>query len=107
MVAYKLFQNCGHLHTRTHDMNQKIVDLRHDAAHLHHHWSECVGAGRAAECLRADWQQQLSLAQQSCGYKRIRFHGLFHDDMFLLHRMPDGSIWCLIGNTLTQYSTVF
>jgi len=50
---------------------------------LHHHWNFCVGAGRANEGLRADWQEQLDFAIEHCGFKYIRFHGLFHDDMFV------------------------
>jgi xylan 1,4-beta-xylosidase len=41
----------------------------------------CVGAGRANEGLRADWQRQLTEAHRECGFKYIRFHGLFDDDM--------------------------
>ncbi|PTY07120.1 glycoside hydrolase [Opitutaceae bacterium EW11] len=41
----------------------------------------CVGAGRANEGLRADWQRQLRRARTECGFRYIRFHGLFCDDM--------------------------
>ena len=41
----------------------------------------CVGAGRANEGLRADWQRQLRLVREQCGFRYIRFHGLFCDDM--------------------------
>lgn len=41
----------------------------------------CVGAGRANEGLRADWQRQLRRAHDECGFRYIRFHGLFTDDM--------------------------
>ena len=41
----------------------------------------CVGAGRANEGLRADWQRQLANAHRECGFKYIRMHGLFTDDM--------------------------
>ncbi len=41
----------------------------------------CVGAGRANEGLRADWQRQLTEAHRECGFQYIRFHGLFDDDM--------------------------
>ncbi len=41
----------------------------------------CIGAGRANEGLRADWQQQLAIVQKEIGFKYIRFHGLLHDDM--------------------------
>jgi xylan 1,4-beta-xylosidase len=41
----------------------------------------CIGAGRANEGLRADWQRQLKMAHDDCGFKYIRFHGLLSDDM--------------------------
>lgn len=44
-------------------------------------FNECVGAGRANEGLRADWQQQLAAVQKDINFKYIRFHGLLHDDM--------------------------
>jgi xylan 1,4-beta-xylosidase len=56
---------------------------------LSHFWNVCVGAGRAAEGLRAAWQEQLRQAVRACGFKYLRFHGLFHDDMFV-YREVDG-----------------
>lgn len=44
-------------------------------------FNECVGAGRANEGLRADWQQQLKLVKEELGFRYIRMHGLLHDDM--------------------------
>ena len=41
----------------------------------------CVGAGRANEGLRADWQQQLAEVHRECGFRYVRFHGLLCDDM--------------------------
>lgn len=55
---------------------------------LAHYWSACVGAGRAHEGLRANWQEHLGQAVRSCGFRYVRFHGLFHDDMFVLRDMP-------------------
>lgn len=52
---------------------------------LAHFWSRCVGAGRANEGLRADWQAHLSEVHGACGFAYCRFHGLFHDDMFVYH----------------------
>jgi xylan 1,4-beta-xylosidase len=40
-----------------------------------------VGAGRANEGLRADWQQQLATVQREIGFDYIRMHGILHDDM--------------------------
>jgi len=44
-------------------------------------FNECIGAGRANEGLRADWQQQLAQVKKDCGFRYIRFHGLLTDDM--------------------------
>jgi len=44
-------------------------------------FKECVGAGRANEGLRADWQQQLAYVKKTCDFKYIRMHGLLTDDM--------------------------
>ncbi len=41
----------------------------------------CIGAGRANEGLRADWQQQLATVQRELGFDYIRMHGILHDDM--------------------------
>lgn len=54
-------------------------------------YRECVGAGRAAEGLRADWQQQLQLCHDELGFKYIRFHGLLHDDMGVYTESRDGT----------------
>jgi xylan 1,4-beta-xylosidase len=42
---------------------------------------QCIGAGRANEGLRADWQNQLKTVQDEIGFRYIRFHGLLCDDM--------------------------
>jgi xylan 1,4-beta-xylosidase len=44
-------------------------------------FKQCVGAGRANEGLRADWQQQLAYVKKECDFKYIRMHGLLTDDM--------------------------
>jgi len=57
------------------------ADLNKVQGPLNTQFKECVGAGRANEGLRADWQQQLKLTHQECGFKYIRMHGLLTDDM--------------------------
>ncbi|OXM60808.1 GH39 family glycosyl hydrolase [Amycolatopsis vastitatis] len=57
-------------------------DLPEETA-LPHVWAECVGAGRANEALRADWQRQFGEVVDACGFRYVRFHGVFHDDMFV------------------------
>ncbi|GFZ94681.1 GH39 family glycosyl hydrolase [Nesterenkonia alkaliphila] len=60
------------------------------ASPLKHIWNESAGAGRANEGLRADWQRQFSEAAEQLGFRRIRFHGIFHDDMFVLRESYGG-----------------
>lgn len=65
---------------------QVTVDVRGETRSLEHFWSYGVGAGRVGEALRAGWQEQLDLAMEHCGYKYIRMHALFNDDMFIYKR---------------------
>ena len=67
----------------TDGLPERIVsaDLQQTNGPLDTMFNFCVGAGRANEGLRADWQQQLTYAHQQCGFKYIRMHGLFDDDM--------------------------
>jgi xylan 1,4-beta-xylosidase len=54
-------------------------------------FKECVGAGRANEGLRADWQQQLAYVKKECGFKYIRMHGLLTDDMGVYREDREGN----------------
>jgi xylan 1,4-beta-xylosidase len=54
-------------------------------------WKECIGAGRANEGLRADWQEQLALVQKEIGFRYIRMHGLLHDDMGVYSESAQGN----------------
>jgi len=56
---------------------------------LRHVWNECVGSGRANEALRADWQAHFREAVSLRGARYVRFHGIFHDDMFV-YRVSNG-----------------
>jgi xylan 1,4-beta-xylosidase len=57
------------------------IDINQIKGQLPQSINLCVGAGRANEGLRADWQRQLKIAHNECGFKYIRFHGLLTDDM--------------------------
>jgi xylan 1,4-beta-xylosidase len=57
------------------------ADFSKDKGPTNRMYNFCVGAGRANEGLRADWQRQLKDVRAECGFRYIRFHGLFCDDM--------------------------
>jgi xylan 1,4-beta-xylosidase len=48
-----------------------------------------LGVGRANEALRADWQAHFREAVDVLGARYVRFHGIFHDDMFV-YRVDNG-----------------
>lgn len=66
------------------------VDFSADKGPLNTMFKECVGAGRANEGLRADWQQQLAYVKKECGFKYIRMHGLLTDDMAVYKEDKNG-----------------
>lgn len=68
---------------------QLQADAKQEGTKFNHFWSLCVGAGRANEGLRAGWLEQLAMVRKACGFQYLRFHGLFHDDMFV-YREIDG-----------------
>ncbi|MFT3844887.1 MAG: glycoside hydrolase [Lacibacter sp.] len=54
-------------------------------------FKECIGAGRANEGLRADWQQQLAMVKKELDFKYIRMHGLLTDDMAVYREDKNGN----------------
>ena len=60
------------------DISADWQDVKGPTSQLFH---ECIGAGRAAEGLRAEWLNQLKMCQDEIGFTYIRFHGLLTDDM--------------------------
>lgn len=70
-------------HTGNAQKNNVSVSAKASGQKFEHYWSVCAGAGRANEGLRASWLEHLKLSRDSCGFRYLRFHGLFHDDMFV------------------------
>ncbi|WP_338731596.1 glycoside hydrolase [Mangrovimonas cancribranchiae] len=67
------------------------VDVNQPLGELNTMFKECIGAGRANEGLRADWQQQLAMVKQDCDFKYIRMHGLLTDDMGVYKEDENGN----------------
>ena len=44
-------------------------------------WRFCVGTGRLGLALQKEYQDHLDIIQKEIGFKYIRGHGLFHDDV--------------------------
>ncbi len=50
----------------------------------------CVGTGRMGLALHREYMEQLGLVQREIGFKHIRGHGLFCDDMAIYQETEDG-----------------
>lgn len=62
---------------------QRVIEVNatHTKGELNRFFDLSIGAGRANEGLRADWQQQLAEIKRDAGFRYIRMHGLLTDDM--------------------------
>ncbi|WP_374055809.1 helix-turn-helix domain-containing protein [Rossellomorea sp. FM04394] len=54
------------------------------------YWNVLTTAGRAAEALRSDWQEQFLKLKEELDFQSIRFHGIFNDEMMVYHESPEG-----------------
>src|ERR1700740_3571402 len=57
------------------------VDLHGDIGKLDHIWSRCVGSDRAEITMRESWRQDARRGRQELGIERVRFHGIFDDEL--------------------------
>eukprot|EP00026_Physarum_polycephalum_P008196 Phypoly_transcript_08275.p1 GENE.Phypoly_transcript_08275~~Phypoly_transcript_08275.p1 ORF type:complete len:503 (+),score=84.42 Phypoly_transcript_08275:45-1511(+) len=57
------------------------IDVSQSPIPFTHFWEECVGSGHALLGMRSDWQEHLTAVHNDLGFKQVRFHGVFDDDM--------------------------
>jgi xylan 1,4-beta-xylosidase len=57
------------------------IELRRETGALNHMWSQCMGSDRAAITLREPWRRDLERCKNEIGLKRVRFHGIFNDEL--------------------------
>ena len=72
-------------------MDQFSFDLDYagETRQVSKHWQFCVGSGHAALAHRTDYMEQLKLVHDELGIERVRFHGIFDDDMNVCQRLSD------------------
>ncbi|ADL51184.1 GH39 family glycosyl hydrolase [Clostridium cellulovorans] len=54
--------------------------------------SLCVGGGRAGEVLRKDYDNQLDIISKECGFKYLKVHGIFHDELGVCSINSEGKL---------------
>lgn len=70
----------------------QIIDVKSQSKPFTHYWSTGVGAGRVNEGLRASWLEHLKLVKEQCGFRYVRMHDLFNDDMFVYFERSNGKV---------------
>jgi len=55
-----------------------------------HFWEQTFGSGRAILSLRESYRDDLRTVKQATGFKSVRFHGIFLDDVGLFHLDASG-----------------
>ena len=68
------------------------ADLQNEKGILNRFFSACIGAGRAGEVMRHIPMKQLIQMQKECPFRYIRFHGIFHEEMNVVHRDENGKL---------------
>ncbi len=68
------------------------ADVSAEGRQLQHHWKNFIGIERAKDLLYADVQDMLRQLQRDVGFKHLRFHGIFSDDMLVCQRTKDGRL---------------
>lgn len=65
------------------------IDCHGETRQVTKHWQFCIGSGHAALAQRADYLEQLKTVHDELGIQRVRFHGIFNDDMNVCIRLRD------------------
>ena len=58
-----------------------IVDAKGPSRPFPHFWEKMFGSGRAILSLRENYRQDLRDVKQITGFKYVRFHAIFHDEV--------------------------
>lgn len=81
-------------------INSIVVD-ENSKAYFNNKVDFCVGTGRMGLALQKEYYDQLKLVQEEIGFKHIRGHGLFTDDMAIYHEYEEN------GETRVEYNFTY
>lgn len=80
---------------------KKIEITENSKAQFYNNVDFCVGTGRMGLALTQEYQDQLKLVQEEIGFKHIRGHGLFCDDMAIFQIYEEN------GETKVEYNYTY
>lgn len=71
---------------------KRIVVTQGSEVPFHNNVDYCVGTGRMGLALTKEYQDQLKLIQEEIGFRHIRGHGLFCDDMAIYQEYEENGV---------------
>ncbi|MDE7248445.1 MAG: xylan 1,4-beta-xylosidase, partial [Lachnospiraceae bacterium] len=71
---------------------EMIVITDESKAFFHNNVDYCIGTGRMGLALTQEYQEQLKLVQEEIGFRHIRGHGLFCDDMAIYQEYEEDGV---------------
>ena len=74
------------------EVHAVAVDTSDALGSLRHTWSSIGCCARAADLLRRNVQLAVARATKELGYRYLRFHGIFCDDMMVFNRNTSGDV---------------
>jgi xylan 1,4-beta-xylosidase len=81
----------------------KIISVKHgDKIQFNNKMDFCIGTGRMYLALHKEYYDQLKMVQDTVGFKHIRGHGLFCDDMAICQSYDDAS-----GRQVFEYNYTY
>lgn len=83
-------------------MKKREICITADSkAQFHNQVDFCIGTGRMGLALQKEYMDQLKLVQEEIGFKHIRGHGLFSDDMAIYQERKEG------GKRVIEYNFTY
>lgn len=80
---------------------KRVVITEKSSAFFHNNVDYCIGTGRMGLALSKEYQDQLELVQEEIGFRHIRGHGLFCDDMAIYQEYEEN------GETRVEYNYTY
>lgn len=82
-------------------MSEKTIIDADKTVSFHNYADSCVGTGRLGLALTEEYLKQLKMVQEEIGFKYIRGHGLFSDDVAIYHEYEKN------GETKVEYNYTY
>ena len=82
-------------------MNEKINISVNDVVEFNNNVDFCVGTGRLGLALAEEYLSELKFVQEEIGFRYIRGHGLFSDDVAIYHEYEED------GETKVEYNYTY